>query len=260
MLSQWAFSHGRLKKRLAWLAYQRRDLASAHAFHATSHEEAADIRALGLQQPIAVIPNGIRPPEAVLKSHLNGHARALFLSRLHPKKGLLNLIRAWKAVQPSSDWELVIAGPDESGHRAELESLVRSLKLRHVTFVGEVDDIRKWDLYASADLFLLPSFSENFGICVAEALACGVPVITTTGAPWHDLPRLGFGWQSPPTVEGISDSLRDAVGMSREELRARGAAAAGWARESFSWDVAARKMTAFYDWIAAQGPRPRFLQ
>jgi glycosyltransferase involved in cell wall biosynthesis len=252
---------GRLKKSLAWSAYQRRDLASATALHATSQEEAAEIRALGLQQPIAVIPNGIQPPEAITRPESNGHARALFLSRIHPKKGLLNLVRAWKAVQPPSEWELVIAGPDENGHRAEVESLVQRLDLRQqVKLIGEVDDDKKWVLYASADVFVLPSFSENFGTCVVEALSCGVPVITTTGAPWQDLPRLGFGWRSSPTVEGVSESLRQVISMPRAELRARGAGAADWVRRTFSWDGAARQMISFYEWFQNEASRPDFVQ
>jgi glycosyltransferase involved in cell wall biosynthesis len=261
MLSQWAMHSGRLKKKLAWSAYQRRDLASATAFHATSQEEAAEIRDLGLEQPIAIIPNGIQPPKKVAKPDSNGHARALFLSRIHPKKGLLNLVRAWKAAQPPSEWELVIAGPDENGHRAEVESLVQRLDLQQqVKFVGEIDDDKKWDLYASAEVFVLPSFSENFGTCVVEALACGVPVITTTGAPWQDLPRLGFGWQSAATVEGVSDSLRQVIKMPKAELRARGAGAADWVRRSFSWDVAARQMISFYEWLQNEVSRPGFVQ
>src|SRR6185369_15513882 len=114
-----------------------------------------------------------------------GHrpARALFLSRIHPKKGLLNLIEAWARLRPKN-WELCIAGPDETNHLAAVMRLLGSFGLeRQVRFLGELWGDAKSQAFLDSDLFVLPSFSENFGLVIAEALAHGIPVITTQATP-----------------------------------------------------------------------------
>lgn len=262
MLSRWAMNHGRFKKRLAWLAYQRRDLQSATAFHATSDLEADEIRALGLDQPIAVIPNGIEFPPANVQRPAPGDSRTmLFLSRIHPKKGLLNLLRAWKLAAPAAPWRLVIAGPDDGGHLAEVRELCSQLELdRQVDFPGPVDDAAKWPLYASADLFVLPSFSENFGLVVAEAMAAGLPVIATTGAPWREVHERGIGWQVAPAVEPLAEAIRAATTLPDHARRQMGLAASQWVRSRFAWEDAAERMLEFYHWLLNRGHRPKFVQ
>jgi glycosyltransferase involved in cell wall biosynthesis len=258
MLSRWALGSGRLKKRLAWLAYQRRDLATATAFHATSDEEAAEIRSLGFAQPIAVIPNGIKFPVSMpARAADAGRRTMLFLSRIHPKKGLLNLVRAWHAATPGPEWRLVIAGPDDGGHRSEVERLVGELGLREqVTFPGEIADADKWAAYAAADVFVLPSFSENFGLVVAEALAAGTPVIATTGTPWQELSEAEAGWQVAPTVEALREAIGKATAAPSDLLGAMGQRGAKWVRRRFAWSDVARQMTAFYRSLEACGEKP----
>jgi len=193
MLSARALRVRKAKKSLAWVLYQRRALGLTAAFQATSETEAEDIRRAGLRQPIAVIPHGVHVPHGAGTAGWRSDDRsaerrtALFLSRVHPIKGLPDLVEAWHRVRPEG-WRLLIAGPDEGGHRAEVERLVGALDLqREVSFVGPVSDDEKWDLYRGADLFVLPTHSENFGIVVAEALGVGLPVLTTRGAPWRAL-------------------------------------------------------------------------
>ena len=116
MLAPWSLAQSRWKKRFGWTLYQRRDLHSAALFHATAEQEAEDVRRVGLRQPVALIPNGVDLPGRYGTDRPKGEARqALFLSRIHPKKGLLNLVQAWAAVRPEG-WELVLAGPDADGH------------------------------------------------------------------------------------------------------------------------------------------------
>ena len=174
MLTEWALRFNAGKKKAAWALYQRCDLQSARLFHATAEQEVEDIRRAGLRQPVVLIPNGVELPDRTREAPTGAVRKALFLSRVHPKKGLVNLARAWAEVRPEG-WELVLAGPDEGGHRAEVEGVIRELGLEGVRWTGEVDDRAKWDLYYDADLFVLPTFSENFGIVVAEALAAGSP-------------------------------------------------------------------------------------
>ncbi len=247
MLGQWAMGNGKWKKRLAWHLYQRADLASATAFHATSEQEADEIRSLGFLQPIAVIPNGIDIPSSLPQKRTKGVRQALFLSRIHPKKGLANLVRAWKAAQVADDWRLVIAGPDENGHQKEIVSLVRELGLEeNISFIGPVNDSDKWQWYVDSDIFMLPSFNENFGIVIAEAMASGVPVLTSTGTPWKILHDSAMGWWVDPNAEAIAVALRDATTRSQSSLAEMGFRASEYVRRVYTWKETATRLSEFY--------------
>jgi glycosyltransferase involved in cell wall biosynthesis len=169
----------------AWInLIERTTLTQAAGLHVTAELEGAEIRALRLPVPEVVVdvPNGVDYPVKYLPLSQTPFARlpqryALFLSRISWKKGLDRLITAWQWVP---DVLLVIAGNDEEGYRPELERLARTLGLSdRVLFTGSVSDDDKWALYEKAELFLLPSYSENFGIVVAEAMAMGCPVLVT---------------------------------------------------------------------------------
>lgn len=260
MLEDWSLSYRRLRKKMAWVAYQRSDLATAAAFSATSLREAESIRALGFEQPIAVIPNGIDVPEPAWQPRPASSPRtALFMSRLHPKKGLLDLVAAWSQAKLPG-WRLVVAGPDEGGHRAVVEAAVARAGLApSVLFTGAVEGAAKRDLLRSADLFLLPSRSENFGLVVGEALAHGVPAITTTGTPWEMLREENCGWHIATGVEPLAAALREAGSLSdtqRREMGLRGRAAV---ERHFSWRSAAAQHIALYDWLLGASPPPSCL-
>ncbi len=260
MLESWSLQHHGRRKRLALRLYQYRDLETAAVLFATADQEAESIRRLGLRQPIAIIPNGVkiaspRLDQALRKGVPQGPRTALFLSRIHPKKGLLNLIDAWNRLRPV-DWRLRLAGPDEGGHRAEVMRRARTLGLdASVDYVGEVDGDAKATLYEHADLFVLPSFSENFGVVVAEALAYGVPVITTKGTPWQGLQQHECGWWIDPDVDALLEALRAATTMSPAMLRAMGNNGPAYARE-FDWASIARQTADVYRWVLGQGPMP----
>src|SRR6185503_9480318 len=149
-------------------------------------EEAQHIRDLGLRQPVAIIPNGVEIPDEIPARPRGKSPRtALFLGRIHPIKGLLNLVYAWAETSPPG-WHMVIAGPDDTGYRAEVEQAIKRAGLTdHFSFAGPVAGEAKATLYRQADLFILPSHTENFGLSIAEALTYGVPVITTKGTPWR---------------------------------------------------------------------------
>ena len=257
MLTPWSLEQSRAKKRVAWAIYQRRDLKSAALFHATAETEAEDIRRAGLRQPIALIPNGVELPEEYGTRRPDEATRqAIFLSRLHPKKGLLNLVQAWAQVRPEG-WELILAGPDADGHRAEIERTIEEAGIADaVRFTGTVGDDAKWDLYRRADLFVLPTFSENFGIVVAEALAAGIPVITTTGAPWQDLETHKCGWWIDIGVEPLVGALRDAMARSDGERQEMGQRGRKLVETTYSWEHVAEQMGAVYGWLLGQGEKP----
>ena len=262
MLSEWSLAHRGWKKRIAWRAFQRRDLESAAAVHATSDLEADEIRAAGIAVPVVVVPNGVElPPAGTRRRTASGGARRfMFLSRIHPKKGLVNLIDAWGAARPEG-WELVIAGPDEGGHRAEIERRVGALPPGSpVRIRGPIPDGEKWDAYRDADVLVLPTLSENFGVVVGEALASGVPVITTRAAPWSALVESGCGWWIDVGVEPLAAALRTAAALSDGEREAMGSRGRRLVEERFGWPAVARRMVSVYRWLADRGPEPECLR
>jgi glycosyltransferase involved in cell wall biosynthesis len=262
MVSSWALSNGSRVKRLAWKFFQESDLHLATAFHATSLLEAEELRSIGMKQPIAVIPNGISPPEMMpTRQRLNGRKRMLFLSRFHPKKGLLNLLSAWAQSGVSDTWELLLVGPDESGHRAEIQKEIVGLGLQSSVCVQEeINDEKKWQQFVDSDLFILPSFSENFGIVVAEAMAAGLPVITTVGTPWNCLESQGIGWWVQPSVPALTDAIQEACAMNNTKRQEMGRLAAHHATTSYTWIEVASQLVQFYNWLSdAKSRPPRFV-
>jgi glycosyltransferase involved in cell wall biosynthesis len=260
MLTSWSLRHKAFKKKLAWWLYQRRDLERAALLHATSPEEREDLRRLGFRQPIAVIPNGVDLPSfaaPLRERRAPGNPRSVvFLSRIHPKKGLRHLVQAWSELRPEG-WTVTVAGPDELDHRAELEREIAGAGLSEVfRFIGEVDDHEKWNVLRAADLFVLPSHSENFGVVVAEALASGVPVITTRGTPWADLEARKCGWWVDIGAEPLCAALRDALSLDDDERAAMGLRGRALVEERFGWPPIARSMHAAYAWIRGGGPPP----
>ena len=264
MLEPWALAHKALKKRIAMALFQRNDLRSAKLLVASSPVEFENLRQLGFRQPIAIIPNGVAPPVVLGNAesvglHPDRNRVVLFLSRIHPVKGVVNLLKAWATLAPVG-WTLRIAGPDEGGHLAEVTQLIDKLRLHEsVEYVGEADAARKAVLYQQADLFVLPTFSENFGVVVAEALAYGVPVITTKGAPWSDLPVYKCGWWVDVGVSPLVLALQEAIGLSDSERKAMGARGREYVQR-FNWYDIAHQTMQVYLWALGQASPPACLK
>jgi glycosyltransferase involved in cell wall biosynthesis len=259
MLEPWSLAQSRLPKWVANQIYQRSCLRAAACLSATSRMEAENIRLAGFRNPIALIPNGVEIPAKPLpqaQREPGRPRRALFLSRIHPKKGLLNLVEAWNALQPIG-WELVIVGPDENGHLAEVMTAVAERGLeKQILFLGEVWGAEKNKLYCESDLFVLPTFSENFGLVVAEALSCEVPVITTRAAPWHELEDFQCGWWIDVGVEPLICALRQALALPQDALRNMGVRGRRLIENKYTWEPVGKLMLATYDWILGHGPKP----
>ena len=260
MLEPWALGQKAFKKRVALALFQQADLDIARIFVATSEMEAENLRCLGLRQPVALIPNGIdlaiqRPLAASDYFNPNRERIVLFLSRVHPKKGLLELVEAWGRLLPSG-WRLRIAGPDEGGHWSQVADLVHHLGLRScIDYLGPVEGIKKADLYHQADLFVLPTFSENFGMVVAEAMAYGLPVITTRGAPWAELESQGCGWWIDIGVEPLIRALRVAMSLSDDDRRAMGQRGRKYVQR-FDWKRIADQTLRLYLWVLGLANQP----
>lgn len=227
MLEPWALAHKKLRKRFAWHLYQRRDLDRAALLHATSDLEALHLARLGLVPPVVVSESGVTaaPAERVARAwtartgpDTARQRTATFLGRLYPVKGLPMLLRAWAAVRPAG-WRLILAGPDEAGHRAELEALVASLGLAaDVALPGAVAGPEKTRLLLDSDLFVMPSHQESFGLAAAEALAHGVPVLTTTATPWSSLAEHDCGWLADPDAGALASVLRRVTALDAAAL------------------------------------------
>ncbi len=267
MLEPWALAHKGRKKKVAWILYQKRLLNMVSALHATSEREAANLRKLGLKKSVVMIPWGIDMTRRSAEKHLVRKFMpeapslferrvALFVGRLYPVKGLTLLLQAWARVRPVG-WKLKIVGPDEAGHRGELEAMVAQAQLgAEIEFTGALSGEALDKAYQEADLFVLPSHTENFGMVVGEALSHGLPVITTHGAPWKLLEEESCGWWIPVSVDGIAAALDDATRRSPEVLTAMGERGRAVVAERFAWDRIAGEMIACYEWVLGRGPRP----
>jgi len=259
MLEPWAINYKKGKKQLAWLVYQKQCLQKAKVLHATSVAEAQNLQKLNLHIPIALIPNGVELPSCYRNQFCPSdqrHRTILFLSRIHPVKGLLNFVEALRTV-PLTNWRLLIAGPNEDNHQREVEAAITSANLQDkISFTGDIDDQQKWNLYLQADLFVLPSFSENFGIVVAEALASGVPVITTKGTPWQELETYHCGWWVDIGVAPLTQALKAAMNLTDQERSTMGQNGRRLVEQKYSWADVAEKMASVYRWMLGQGNKP----
>jgi glycosyltransferase involved in cell wall biosynthesis len=149
---------------------------------------------------------------------------------------VLDLIKAFGDLNPDG-WELVIAGNDDGGHQTVCEEFAsHQVNADRIRFMGAVSDANKWDVYRSADLFILPSYSENFGIVIGEALGMGVPVITTTATPWGRMKEKGCGWWIDTGVDALIPTLREAIGLHDGSRRAMGQRGSDWIRSEFTWE------------------------
>ncbi|WP_119628167.1 glycosyltransferase [Methylocaldum marinum] len=259
MLSAWALNHSKWQKRLVWFWKQKQALERAACFHATAECELEEIRDLGFSAPVAVIPNGIdlssemrRPP--------SGKRRLLFLARIHKKKGVDILLNAWRYLENRyPNWELTIAGPDDGGYLSDMKQLASALQLGKVEFVGPIYGKQKENLLLSSDLYVLPTHSENFGMTVAEALAHGVPVIVTKGAPWQRVEDYRCGWWIDLSEETLITCLDNALAMEDQELRSMGDRGKTWMLQQFSWSSVAEKMERTYSWLLEGGELPAWI-
>lgn len=259
-MATWAWNRSRWKKRLIWFVGQKKLLEQCDCFHATAEIEYEEIRQRGYRQPVAIIPNGVDLPEMQGRSRrptVDGTRTLLYLSRIHPKKGLDILLRVWKRLQSSfPTWTLNVVG---TGTARDLKSFHRdaeSLQLQRFMFRGPAYGREKSAAYFGADLYVLPSHTENFGMTVAEALAHGLPVVTTRNTPWHDLPQQSAGWCIDLNEDELARTLVTAMSKSCEELQLFGLNGRKWMETTFTWPVISRQMRETYQWLTAGGQPP----
>ena len=270
-LEGWAFNKSRWKKRLALALYERANLQKVSCLHACSNQEVSGFRDFGLNNPIAVIPNGVG--NSWLKSEGSGSTFRkkfnipesmkifLYLSRITPIKGLPMLIEAIASIrQQFSDCVLVLAGADEFNHLKDVQKAINDFGIQNnVVLTGMLKDQVKRDAFAAADVFILPTHRENFAIVVAEALAAGVPVITTKGAPWQELVTYDCGWWTDISAGALAVALQDACARSPEVLKAMGERGRKLVSSHYTWKQAAEMTIELYEWLLGSRPRPEFV-
>jgi glycosyltransferase involved in cell wall biosynthesis len=257
MMNPWGWKRHRWRKWVAANLVHPGALEAVGGWHATSAAEADAIVGLGFRQPVCVAPNGVEKPAAATREAAAVHWRsicpeaasrpvALFYSRFHARKRVIELIDLWLEHGPK-DWLLMLVGIPESHTPAELEDY--AYRSGGAGRVRAYDGANQPPPYAVATLFLLPSDGESFGLVVAEALANGVPVLVTDGAPWGGVDAAGAGWCVP--WARFPEALRAATEEGPGRLRARGAAGRDWVLREFSWEKPARDLVEFYGRLRA---------
>ena len=254
-LSPWALKQKKFFKQILW-PLQKQVLERANLLHATSESEYKDIRRLGLKKPVLIVPNGIDLPKLSPRS-IKDKKILLFFSRIHPTKGLEVLLDVWANLEKDYiDWELKIAGPGDDDYIKKLKDQVSKNKSRNVKFTGPLYGNNKNLIYRNADLFVLPTHSENFGMVVAEALVHECPTIVFQGAPWSKLKKEGCGWWIPNNAQSLKGTLQTAMSLPQKELQAMGARGRRWMKRDFSWDRIGKMMNEGYNWIVRGGKPP----
>ena len=262
-LYPWNLNQSYLKKQLSLKLFQMKMFTSADCIHATEINEARAVRNLGIKTPVAVIPNGVDTNEFdvsyMSKNHackllsLNSSRRyALFMSRIDVKKGIEFLISSFALLcDKYPDWDVLIVGPTyDAEYLNKLKQQVSSNGLEdRVHFVGMVNGLNRLAYYFCADLFVLPTHSENFGMVIGEALASKTPVITTTGTPWEALNSTDSGWCIELSHDNLTSALDEAFSCSFDTLKIKGENGYKYVTSNFSWESVSEKMTTLYSWL-----------
>jgi glycosyltransferase involved in cell wall biosynthesis len=276
----WILRRSRGKKHLAHWLFEDKNIAYVRWWRAVSNKEAEQIRAVvGDRAVVHVIPNGVdldevdaidtaRVAGGELKVKGNdGEAgtsdsqlftsygawtrrrrpkRLLFLSRIHAKKGLDLLVPAWgKLTREFPDWELLIVGPDEGGYQATVEKMIAESGCGETCWIHPaVSGVEKHALLRTADLFVLPSYSEGFPMAVLEAAAHRIPVVQTDECNFPELTAAGGAWECKPERNAIEDALRIALIAQDAERTERGLRGRALVEKSYSWDQIAEQVLA----------------
>ncbi|NET39106.1 MAG: glycosyltransferase [Cyanothece sp. SIO1E1] len=241
-LEPWILARSRIPKRVAHFLFENQNFKYAQLWRALTTKEADQIRACGIETPIVVAANGIHLKEydRVVSESLTPKKqkrRILFLARIHPKKGLKILLEIWPEIQSNYvDWELIVAGPDEGGHRTELEQLSESLEISStVKFIGTVSGDEKLAWLQSSDLFILPSYSEGFSVAVLEAMTCRKPVLITTGCNFPEVATENAGWICEADHSSLKATLDSALTMPETELQNMGQSGRALVENKYTW-------------------------
>lgn len=258
-------SQGKFKRLISNLFFQK-GLEAVDCYHALCQKELEDIRAYGLKQPIAIIPNGINLPDKTkIYPRKDEKLHLLYLGRLHRKKGVDILLKALGEIKNENldflkKWHIDLVGWDHENCKVELENIVRNEQLQDfVTFHGGLFGEEKLQMYATSDAYILPSHGEGLPMTVLEAWSWNLPVIMT---PYCNIPE-GFDAGAAIKIDDNISSVKNGLmtlftmdGKQREEIGKKGFQLVS---EKFTWSASAQKMIQLYTWLLGNNEKPDFV-
>ena len=259
-----SYAISNFKKKIAFNFFEKLNFRLSDVLVACSKNEVNVLKKLFPKKDIALIPNGVS------KSFLNkkievsksDKKRLLFLSQIIPIKAIERVLFSINklGVRRFSDWEFIIAGYENQNYKSYLIKIISEYKLSSIVkFVGPVFGNEKINLLDSSDVFVLPSLNENFGIVVAEALARGIPVLTTKGTPWEELNTINCGLCVDNSEEGIREGLSRLIELSRKELSIMGLKGKKLIKDKYLWDNTALLTLELYEWMIKNNNKPDFI-
>ncbi len=266
MLSEYTWNRNSVAKLVYWKLIEKHTLKGASAFHVTSNSEAAEVRSLLPEARIFIIPNGVEEDAFAQPHDPTALARAsdqqaehppiiLFLSRLHPKKGIIDRLLPAMAIVKTPCLLAIVGGEDSgaTGHKREIQKAISRLGLeRRVLMLGAVNGTARWGLFDGAALFILPSHSENFGIVVAEAMARSCPVVVTSevqAAPLVEQAKAGIVAEGD--IRSIAKAVDDLL-TNHEDRTLAGARGQEFARRNLQWSNIATQVRSMYSTVLNQ--------
>jgi len=265
-LEQYSLGMSTLKKKIMYYLFEKRNLTACSILVGCSKREVENIRELFPNKDIALIPNGvfrefIEAP--IIFKKKKEKKKILYLSRVHPSKGIERMLIGFASLPEKikSKWEINIAGNGDLLYIKKLIEFSKDLQIiDSVHFLGSVFKKDKIELIDNCDLFILPTYTENFGIVVIEALARSVPVLTTKGAPWEDLLKNNCGFWVENTQNGINEGMLEALSCKKEKLTEMGKNGKKMVVKNYVWEDITLKTIELYKWLFEEiNEKPAFV-
>lgn len=247
-LEPWSMSQKKIKKLIAWKVYQKNMLNYSDYIHATSDTEKENILNKSINTPIKVIPHGTKIYDTLLEKKSQNIKKAVFFSRIHEKKGLLELVECWSRINPKN-WQLNIYGPvSNTDYLNQIKNKILNTQLHNKINIHNpiFDREKKINTMSDSSLFLLPSKSENFGMSILEALSFGIPVLTTTETPWEKLNKFNAGMVIKFSKENLMSALNFLLKMDEKKLYEIGNNGREYAKKYYDIEKIIKEYIAFY--------------
>jgi glycosyltransferase involved in cell wall biosynthesis len=242
----WAFSQKKFKKIIAWNLYQKHILKKADIIHCVSNMEKKNLLKLNSSFKTVVLPYGISKNILKKKVKKKFNKKALFLSRLHPKKGLTDLIKAWISID-NKFWKLDIVGPYvDQNYYDSLQSLIHNSGNKNITILKPIfNNYKKYKLFENYDFFVLPTKSDPFAIVILECLSQGLPVLTNVNTPWNYIRTYNAGWFIKDNYLELKENLKKIFNTPKSQFYIKSKNAIRLAKQ-FSWEYILKKYILMY--------------
>jgi poly(glycerol-phosphate) alpha-glucosyltransferase len=271
MLDPWALKNSRFKKKIAYHWYEKSALASCSCFHVNTTKEYNSLKEFGIKSPVAIINNGVSIPDlnaryknAPWEEQLQKNKKVLlYLSRIHPKKGLVNMIEAIALLKRQNlpaleNWVTVIVGCKEGGeHEKQLSELVKKYQLeKNILFLGQYFNEDMQACYRHCDAYILPSYSEGVPMAALTAWAFGKYSLLTPECNLTEGFEKGVAQRIETNPDSIAAGLKNVFSMADDDLKELGKKAYEFVSKEYSWREMARKMAEVYVWVTKGGSVP----